>query len=419
MSMLDGLLGVVLKVYQTILRGVSFFHPRARLLIAGQDESYTRLKTWRSQFPNDKVMWLHAASLGEFEQGRPVMEEFKRQFPDAKVVLTFYSPSGYEVRKNYSGADLILYLPLDTPFEMHRWVKCLHPTLLTLVKYEVWPNMLLALKKSEIPVVMISGIFRKEQRFFSGLLKGYWSNVLRRIDYFHVQDETSFSLLKGIGVDAMEVSGDTRYDRVAEVAMSAKLDERYLRWKADSTVVVLGSSYPIEEEAVVAMVDEYPKVKWVIAPHHIDEENIQRIERLFKGKTQRATGLGELNNAPILLLNTMGELGGIYKLGEIAIIGGGWGKGIHNVLEPAAHGCAVIWGPNAQKFLEAQTLREVGGGVQLNELKDLEKQLRRWLENNSDRQNAGKTAREMIHQRTGAKDKVLKTMAEIWEGKKR
>ena len=201
--------------------------------------------------------------------------------------------------------------------------------------------------------------------------------------------------------------------------MSAKLDERYLRWKADSTVVVLGSSYPIEEEAVVAMVDEYPKVKWVVAPHHIDEENIQRIERLFMGKTQRATGLGEINNAPILLLNTMGELGGMYKLGEIAIIGGGWGKGIHNVLEPAAHGCAVIWGPNAQKFLEAQTLREVGGGVQLNELKDLDKQLRRWLENDSERQNAGKTAREMIHRRTGAKDKLLKTMAEIWEGKKR
>lgn len=419
MLMLDGLLGVVLKVYQRFLRGVSFFHPRARLLVKGQDESYSRLKTWRSQFPDDKVMWLHAASLGEFEQGRPVIEGFKRQFPDAKVVLTFYSPSGYEVRKNYSGADLILYLPLDTTFEMRRWVGCLRPTLLALVKYEVWPNMLLALHNSQIPVVMNSGIFRKEQRFFSGLLKGYWAKVLRRIDYFHVQDETSLLLLKEIGIQEVEVSGDTRYDRVAEVALNAKLDERYLRWKAHSTVIVLGSSYHTEEQAIMAMVDQYPKVKWVIAPHHIEEENIQRIERLFLGKTQRATCLGELNDAPILLLNTMGELGGMYKLGDIAIIGGGWGKGIHNVLEPAAHGCAVIWGPNAQKFLEAQTLREVGGGVQLNELRDLEKQLRRWLENDTERQNAGKTAREMINQRTGAKDKALKTIVQIWEGKKR
>lgn len=419
MLMLDGLLGVVLKVYQTLLRGVSFFHARARLLVTGQDESYTRLKTWRAQFPNDKVMWMHAASLGEFEQGRPVMEGFKRQFPDAKIVLTFYSPSGYEVRKNYSGADLILYLPLDTSFEMFRWVKCLRPNLMTLVKYEVWPNMLLALKKSEIPVVMISGIFRKEQRFFSGLLKGYWSKVLRRIDYFHVQDETSSILLNGMGVQAIEVSGDTRYDRVAEVALNAKLDERYIRWKADSTVVVLGSSYHFEEEVVLKMVDENAKVKWVIAPHHIEEENIQRIERLFKGKTQRATVPGELSDAPILLLNTMGELGGMYRLGDIAIIGGGWGKGIHNVLEPAAHGCAVIWGPNAQKFLEAQALREVGGGVEVNEVKDLERQLKRWMENDSEAQNAGSAARKMIFERTGAKDKALKTIVEIWEGKKR
>ena len=416
---MDGVLGFVLKCYQFLLRCLSPFVPRAKLLVKGQDESFGKLKVWRTQHPNDEVLWMHAASLGEFEQGRPVMEGFKRQFPYAKIVLTFYSPSGYEVRKNYSGADLIFYLPLDTPFEMHRWVRCLRPTLLTLVKYEVWPNMLLALKKSEIPVVMISGIFRKEQRFFSGLLKGYWSKVLRRIDYFHLQDEASSMLLKGIGVHALEVSGDTRYDRVWEVAQNAKVIDRYISWKGQSLVVVLGSSYITEEEAIAEMVEMANGVKWVIAPHHIDEANVARIEKMFAGKNQRATDSGELKDLPVLILNTMGDLGGLYKLGEVAIVGGGWGKGIHNVLEPAAHGCAVVWGPRAEKFLEAKLLMERGGGVQVKSQGELVKQLREWIGHTEKLNQVRQSAKEMVLSQIGAEVKVLKTIGEFWESEKR
>jgi 3-deoxy-D-manno-octulosonic-acid transferase len=279
--------------------------------------------------------------------------------------------------------------------------------------------MLLALKKSEIPVVMISGIFRKEQRFFSGLLKGYWSKVLRRIDYFHLQDEASSMLLKGIGVHALEVSGDTRYDRVWEVAQNAKVIDRYISWKGQSLVVVLGSSYITEEEAIAGMVEMSNGVKWVIAPHHIDEANVVRIEKMFVGKTQRATVLGELSDLPVLILNTMGDLGGLYKLGEVAIVGGGWGKGIHNVLEPAAHGCAVVWGPRAEKFLEAMLLMERGGGIQVKSPGELVQQLREWIGNNVELNQVRQSAKEMVLSQIGAEAKVLKTIGEFWGSEKR
>jgi 3-deoxy-D-manno-octulosonic-acid transferase len=279
--------------------------------------------------------------------------------------------------------------------------------------------MLLVLKKMEIPVLMFSAIFRKDHRFFSGILKRYWSDVLCRIDYFHVQDEASFALLRGLGIQNIIVSGDTRYDRVGEMALQAQLSDRYIQWKGDSIVVVLGSSYAFEEEAVVKLVARYPNVKWVIAPHHIDEENVQRIERLFEGKTQRVTVDGPLSAKPILLLNTMGELGAMYKLGEVAIVGGGWGKGIHNVLEPAAHGCAVIWGPRAEKFLEARLMIKAEGGFQVKSQDELVAQLQNWLDSAEKRKKVGNAAKEMVIRQMGARDKVLKTIGEFWESEKR
>ena len=416
---MDGVLGFVLKCYQFLLRCLSPFVSRAKHLVKGQDESFGKLKVWRTQHPNDEVLWMHAASLGEFEQGRPVIEGFKRQYPNARVVLTFYSPSGYEVRKNYAGADLILYLPLDTKLEMQRWIQCLQPKLLALVKYEVWPNMLKALKTQNVPVVIFSAVFRDSHRFFSGAFRRYWVSVLKRVDYFHVQDEVSAQLLKSIGVQHISISGDTRYDRVWEVAQNAKVIDRYISWKGQSLVVVLGSSYTTEEEAIAELVEMDNGAKWVIAPHHIDEANVARTEKIYAGKTQRATDSGELRDLPVLILNTMGDLGGLYKLGEVAIVGGGWGKGIHNVLEPAAHGCAVLWGPRAEKFLEAKLLLERGGGVQVKSQGELVEQLREWIGNTEKLNQFRQSAKEMVVSQIGAEVKVLKTIGEFWESEKR
>jgi 3-deoxy-D-manno-octulosonic-acid transferase len=279
--------------------------------------------------------------------------------------------------------------------------------------------MLKVLKTQKIPVVIFSAVFRDNHRFFSGIFRRYWSSVLKRVDYFHVQDEVSAQLLKSIGVEHICISGDTRYDRVWEVAQNAKVIDRYISWKGQSLVVVLGSSYITEEEAIAGMVEMSNGVKWVIAPHHIDEANVVRIEKMFAGKTQRATDSGELRDLPVLILNTMGDLGGLYKLGEVAIVGGGWGKGIHNVLEPAAHGCAVLWGPAADKFLEAKLLMERGGGVQVKSQGELVKQLREWIGNNVELNQVRQSAKEMVLSQIGAEAKVLKTIGEFWGSEKR
>ena len=421
MVVLDYVLGVVLKVYQILLGLAALFSLKAAQLFKGQKNSIGLMREWRAQNPDAKVFWIHAASLGEFEQGRPVIEEFKALYPTASVVLTFYSPSGYEVRKNYAGADLILYLPVDTTKAMSRFIKEMRPSMVTIVKYEVWPNMLRILNESEIPVILFSAIFRPQHRFFSGLLKGYWSGVLLRIGDFHVQDEASGKLLSGIGIDQWTVSGDTRYDRVWKVAQEAALKTEFANWKGQSRVVVLGSSYEEEETLIQSLVLKYNDIKWVIAPHHIDEHRILSIEQRFLGETIRATEMlqhGSGLEKRVLILNTMGDLGGLYRLGEMAVVGGGWGKGIHNILEPAAHGCAVLWGPNDGRFMEAKLMVEREGGVRVEGVEQAKRQLEDWLEHAEKGEEVGKNARELVRRGAGATDKVLKTIVEKWEGKK-
>ena len=413
-----GILDIGMRTYHGLLTAVGVFHPKAKAITSGQRNAISQVSQWRQDHPNDKVLWMHVASLGEFEQGRPVMELFKVQHPAAKIVLTFYSPSGYDVRKNYSGADLITYLPLDTKSDMEKWCEALRPSMLALVKYEVWPNMLQALGKREIPVIMLSAVFYNQQRFF-GWQKNFWISILKNVSFFHVQDDRSKELLESISLRNIEVSGDTRYDRVFEIAQKAQLSARYKEWKGESLVVVLGSSYKEEEEAIKDLIHEFPDVKWVIAPHHIEEANIQRIETLYLGLTQRATQEGMLQNLPILILNTMGELGGLYKMGEIAVIGGGWGKGIHNILEPASHGCAVVWGPKAEKFIESRLMLAEVAGVQVVTKEELVEQLRRWLNNREMRDSIGEKAANLVKEQAGASAKVLKTIGEFWTSKKR
>lgn len=414
MSMLAlGILDIGMRIYHGLLTVVGVFHLKAKAITSGQRNAIPQVIHWRQKHPNQKVLWMHVASLGEFEQGRPVMELFKEQQPEAKIVLTFYSPSGYEVRKNYAGADLITYLPLDTKSVMNKWCEVLRPSMLALVKYEVWPNMLQALGKRDIPVVMLSAVFYEQQRFF-GWQKNFWISILKNVSFFHVQDDRSKGLLESISLRNIEVSGDTRYDRVLEIAQKAQLSARYKEWKGESLVVVLGSSYKEEEEAIKDLIQEFPEVKWVIAPHHIEEENIQRIETTFQGRAQRATQVEMMPHLPMLILNTMGELGGLYKMGEIAVIGGGWGKGIHNVLEPASHGCAVVWGPRAEKFIEAKLMLAQDAGIQVSTKEELENHLRGLIKDSERRDVIGKNAKELVQLQSGASAKVLKTIGEFW-----
>lgn len=422
MVVLDHILGVVLKVYQILLGLASCFSIKAAQLFKGQIQSIAMMKEWRAQNPDAKVFWIHAASLGEFEQGRPVIEKFKAHYPTAKVVLSFYSPSGYEVRKNYPGADLILYLPVDTSRAMSRFIQAMRPKTVAIVKYEVWPNMLCILKESGIPVVLFSAIFRPQHRFFSGLLKGYWKGVLQRIEYIQVQDEASGRLLSGIGIDQWTVSGDTRYDRVWKVAQETVLRTEFANWKGQSRVVVLGSSYEEEETMIQSLVLKYNKIKWVIAPHHIDEHRISSIEQRFSGQTVRATEMLQTGmglEKRVLILNTMGDLGSLYRLGEMAVVGGGWGKGIHNILEPAAHGCAVLWGPNDGRFMEAKLMVEHQGGARVEDMEQAKRKLEDWIDDAVQGEELGRNARELVKRGAGATDKVLKTIVEKWEGKKR
>lgn len=416
MAAFPSLLDLGMYAYQGMLSAVGVFHSKARAITKGQRSAIGIMKNWRQQNATADVLWIHVASLGEFEQGRPVIESIRSQFPQAKIALTFYSPSGYEVRKNYSGADIITYLPLDTTSNMQVWCDVLRPRLMLLVKYEVWPNMLRALGNRKIPVIMFSGLFYPEQRFF-GRNAFFWKSILKNVSYFHVQDERSAQLLMGQGWANVEVSGDTRFDRVFEIARSAQVPEKYKRWKGNARVVVLGSSYSVEERAVSELIESYTDVKWVIAPHHIDDVRIAEIEQVFWQKTIRATELNSdhPNEAPVMVLNTMGELGGLYKLGDIAVVGGGWGRGIHNVLEPAAHGCAVAWGPNAEKFQEAQLLRSLGAGVQVDTTEALIDQLTQWLAHEEVRVAVGQKAAEVVSQESGATRKVLKTIAEFWK----
>jgi 3-deoxy-D-manno-octulosonic-acid transferase len=415
MGLFPSVLDLGMYAYHGLLSVVGVFHSKAKAITKGQRNAVAVMSAWRKENQSADVLWMHVASLGEFEQGRPVLEAFRLQYPQAKIALTFYSPSGFEVRKNYAGADIITYLPLDTTNNMSAWCDILRPKLMLLVKYEVWPNMLRALGSRNVPVVMFSGLFYPEQRFF-GRHRSFWKSVLNTISFFHVQDDRSAQLLAGLGLGRMEVSGDTRFDRVLEIAKNAQLLEKYVTWKGTSRVVILGSSYSIEENAVATMIEKYSDVKWVVAPHHIDEVRIAEIEEIFKGRTVRATDLknGKGQATSVLILNTMGELGGLYKLGDIAVVGGGWGKGIHNVLEPAAHGCAVIWGPNAEKFQEAQKLRSLGAGIQVENQGQLVEQLELWLDHEEVRKMMGISAAEAVSEGTGATRKVLKTIGEFW-----
>ncbi len=349
-------------LYMLAVIVVSPFHKKAGAIVRGHIDTFKILREKIDR--NARYVWFHAASLGEFEQGRPLIERFRREHPEYKILLTFFSPSGYEVRKNYEGADVICYLPFDTPGNVMSFFRLVRPEMAFFIKYEFWWNFLRACKHYNIPVYSISSIFRANKVFFKWYGKGY-SAVLRLVDHFFVQDEESARLLSTLHItDNVTIVGDTRFDRVLDIqAKSRELPLVETFGKDAKSIFVAGSSWPQDEELIIPYFNNHPQMKLILAPHVIDEAHLKHIESKLKRPFVRYTEANEdtVAQADCLIINCFGLLSSIYRYGNLAYVGGGFGAGIHNVPEAAVYGIPVLFGPNNKGFREAQDLLRMGG----------------------------------------------------------
>jgi len=341
------------RIYQLLIAVFSTFNSKAKFFRNGRKDWESRLR--ESIRKDERVIWFHCASLGEFEQGRPVIEAFRVKYPDVKILLTFFSPSGYEIRKNYSGADYIFYLPLDTYWNAIKFIEIANPIATIFVKYEFWYHYLNQLKKRKIPTYIISAIFRDDQVFFK-TYGGWYRKFLHNFEHLFVQNEKSRELLASIGINNVTVAGDTRYDRVIANAKAAKVIPLIEQFTAGSKVLVAGSTWPKDEDLILEYFNTSPEnLKLIIAPHEIHAQNIEKLRERFGLKSLRYTMPNECDprDAQILIIDTIGILSSVYRYGTIAYIGGGFGVGIHNTLEAAVYGMPVLFGPNYQRFQEA------------------------------------------------------------------
>uniref|UniRef100_UPI002580764E glycosyltransferase N-terminal domain-containing protein n=1 Tax=Prevotella sp. TaxID=59823 RepID=UPI002580764E len=398
----------------------SLFNEKVRKMWRGEREAFKILK--QKVDPNAKYIWFHAASLGEFEQGRPLMERIRKDYPQYKILLTFYSPSGYEVRKNYEGADIICYMPVDTRLNAIRFLRLVRPVMAFFIKYEFWSNFLHILKHRNIPTYSVSSIFREDQVFFKWYGRNY-AGVLKCFTRFFVQNEESKRLLEGIGITAVDVVGDTRFDRVLQIKEAAKqlpICEAFRTGVASSQsadvphhdfkVFVAGSSWPPDENIFIPFFNEHKDWRLLIAPHVIAEEHLKLILSLIKGKKvvrYTQTTPEEAAEADVLIIDCFGLLSSMYNYGDVAYIGGGFGVGIHNTLEAAVWNMPVIFGPNNKKFQEAQGLLKSGGGFEINTYEDFSGLMSPLMNDETFLKQAGDKAGTFVAHLAGATDKVL------------
>lgn len=398
----------------------SLFNEKVRKMWRGEREAFKILK--QKVDPNAKYIWFHAASLGEFEQGRPLMERIRKDYPQYKILLTFYSPSGYEVRKNYEGADIICYMPVDTRLNAIRFLRLVRPVMAFFIKYEFWSNFLHILKYRNIPTYSVSSIFREDQVFFKWYGRNY-AGVLKCFTRFFVQNEESKRLLEGIGITAVDVVGDTRFDRVLQIKEAAKqlpICEAFRTGVASSQsadvphhdfkVFVAGSSWPPDENIFIPFFNEHKDWRLLIAPHVIAEEHLKLILSLIKDKKvvrYTQTTPEEAAEADVLIIDCFGLLSSMYNYGDVAYIGGGFGVGIHNTLEAAVWNMPVIFGPNNKKFQEAQGLLKSGGGFEINTYEDFSSLMSSLMNDETFLKQAGDKAGAFVAHLAGATDKVL------------
>lgn len=400
------LYNLAIGIYDLIVHIMAPFSRKPRKMMKGHWVVYELL---RQQIEKDaRYIWFHAASLGEFEQGRPLIEKIRAKYPDYKILLTFFSPSGYEVRKNYRGADVVCYLPFDKPRNVKKFLDISNPVMAFFIKYEFWKNYLDELNKRRIPVYSVSSIFRKDQIFFKWY-GGTYRNVLKNFDYLFVQNEASRRFLSKIGINKVTVVGDTRFDRVLQIREEAKELPLVEKFKGDSFTLVAGSSWGPDEDLFLEYFNTHPEMKLIIAPHVIDENHLVEIISKLKRPYVRYTRADERNvqKADCLIIDCFGLLSSIYRYGEVAYIGGGFGVGIHNTLEAAVYGIPVVFGPKYQKFMEAMQLIEAQGAFSISNYEELGSLFDRFLTDEHFHRETGSNAGFYVTNNAGATDKVL------------
>lgn len=390
----------------------SYFNKKLRKMLDGEREAIKQIR--EKVDPDAQYIWFHAASLGEFEQGRPLIEKVHKEHPEYKILLTFFSPSGYEVRKNYTGADIITYLPIDTITNARAFLRAIRPVMAFFIKYEFWYNYLHILQYRGVPTYSVSSIFRPNQIFFKWYGRNY-GRVLQCFTHFFVQNEESQQLLAGIGFKNSTVVGDTRFDRVLQIKEASKqlpiVDSFvHIHEEKKPLTFVAGSSWLPDEAIFIEYFNTHPSWKLIIAPHVIGEDHLKQIISLLKNKkVVRYTQTTETDaaNADVLIIDCFGLLSSIYRYGEVAYVGGGFGVGIHNVLEAAVWSIPVIFGPNNAHFAEAQGLRHNGGGFEIHNLEDFSKYIQRFEVETNFRLERGIAGGKYVAALAGASNKVL------------
>ncbi len=407
---------VIIFLYLCGVAVASLFSKKVRKMWRGERNAIRTIK--EKLDPNARYVWFHAASLGEFEQGRPLMEQMRREHPEYKILLTFFSPSGYEVRKNYEGADIICYLPLDTITNARRFLRTIRPEMAFFIKYEFWYNYLHILRHRGVPVYSVSSIFRPGQVFFRWYGRQY-SHVLRCVTHFYVQNEVSRDLLASIGINDATIVGDTRFDRVLQIKEAAKqlpVVEAFLKTESEEKpkVFVAGSSWQPDEDIFIPWLNEHPDWKVIVAPHVISEDHLQQIEAKFEGRKvarytdlEKLDNLDNLGNLDCLIINCFGLLSSIYHYADVTYVGGGFGVGIHNTLEAAVWDVPVIFGPNNQRFQEAQDLKTCGGGLEIGNADDFSRIMQGFIDHPTLVSELGEKSGAYVKQMTGATKKIL------------
>lgn len=395
---------LAIYLYMLAANIASLFNKKAKLLMRGHRNTWRIL---RSVNDERECYWFHAASLGEFEQGRPLIERLRKAHPEARILLTFFSPSGYEVRKNYDGADTVCYLPFDTPANARKFIRLARPKAAYFIKYEFWRNYINTLHRRGIPVYSVSSIFRENQIFFRPYGRGY-ARCLRHVTHFFVQNEHSRELLGRLGIEAVTVTGDTRFDRVLDIREAAKPLPLVERFAGLWPVLVAGSSWGPDEDLIIPYFNARPGLKLVLAPHVVSEEHLAEIERKLERPSLRysVATTKSVAEADCLIIDCYGLLSSIYRYAAVAYVGGGFGVGIHNVPEAAVYGVPVMIGPNNQKFREARDLIDCGGCMEIHGEEDFNQTLTHLLDDKQALYAAGRAAGQYISNNAGAADAV-------------
>jgi 3-deoxy-D-manno-octulosonic-acid transferase len=405
------LYNIGIHLYHFAILVASLSNQKARLWRQGRKNIFERLQTTISG--KDSLIWFHCASLGEFEQGRPLIEEIKKTHPEYKILLTFFSPSGYEVRKNYEGVDYIFYLPIDTPGNAKRFISLANPKIAVFVKYEFWFNFQCALKKNNIPLFVVSANFRSNQHFFKWY-GGWFRKNLKNFTHLFVQNEHSKSLLANVGISNVTVSGDTRFDRVAAITKQVKTFPLIGKFCNGQKVFIAGSSWKPDEDILIPFIDGHQGVfKFIIAPHEVNREHIETLCNSLKSDYILYSNLNEDNaqSADVLIIDCIGILSHVYQYGYITYIGGGFGKSIHNILEPATFGMPVIFGPNHEKFAEAIELKKLQGAFSISNAAEFNVLLNDWISDPSKVSAAANVSKTFVNNNTGACEIIMKRIS--------